>query len=228
MVSSFHVPQSKHCMGFLSPPYAHVPLSRLHFIICTIHGKGKGTVVPVIWAPCHKGVLGSGDTAPRILDLGTRWRWVISFTPRPLYSKVKVSPYLNWAPRHRGVLGSGGIAPRILDLGTRWRGVVSFSSRPLHHQGKSTWYPLDRRSGTPHWQAAPCELEHRHGGKSDHWDKVQAFLHAQPHVTDSLFPFNKLGWVFGLVEWIQSELESSKFQLQQYDTEFNADFCGHK
>jgi hypothetical protein len=28
---------------------------------------------------------GSGDTAPRILDLGTRWRWVVSFTPRPLY-----------------------------------------------------------------------------------------------------------------------------------------------
>jgi hypothetical protein len=28
---------------------------------------------------------GSGGIAPRILDLGTRWRWVVSFTPRPLY-----------------------------------------------------------------------------------------------------------------------------------------------
>jgi hypothetical protein len=27
----------------------------------------------------------SGGIAPRILDLGTRWRWVVSFTPRPLY-----------------------------------------------------------------------------------------------------------------------------------------------
>jgi hypothetical protein len=28
---------------------------------------------------------GSGDIAPRILDLGTRWKRVVSFTPRPLY-----------------------------------------------------------------------------------------------------------------------------------------------
>jgi hypothetical protein len=28
---------------------------------------------------------GSGGIAPRILDLGTRWRWVVSFTPQPLY-----------------------------------------------------------------------------------------------------------------------------------------------
>jgi hypothetical protein len=28
---------------------------------------------------------GSGCIAPRILDLNTRWRWVVSFMPRPLY-----------------------------------------------------------------------------------------------------------------------------------------------
>jgi len=28
---------------------------------------------------------GSGAITPRILDLGTRRRWVVSFTPRPLY-----------------------------------------------------------------------------------------------------------------------------------------------
>jgi hypothetical protein len=32
---------------------------------------------------------GSGGIAPRILDLGTRWRSVISFTPRPLYPQEK-------------------------------------------------------------------------------------------------------------------------------------------
>jgi hypothetical protein len=32
---------------------------------------------------------GSGGIAPRILDLGIRWRWVVSFTPRPLYSQGK-------------------------------------------------------------------------------------------------------------------------------------------
>jgi len=36
-------------------------------------------------APHHEDVLGSGDIAPRILKLGTRWRWVVSFTLQPLY-----------------------------------------------------------------------------------------------------------------------------------------------
>jgi hypothetical protein len=46
--------------------------------------KGKVKVVPVLfnWAPHHEGELGSASIAPHILDLGTRWRWVVSFTPR--------------------------------------------------------------------------------------------------------------------------------------------------
>jgi hypothetical protein len=43
--------------------------------------------------------------------------------------------------------GSGGVTLRILDLVTRWRWVVSFTIRLLYPQGKSTWYPLDRRMG---------------------------------------------------------------------------------
>jgi hypothetical protein len=46
------------------------------------------------WAPRHDGVLGSGGIAPRILDLGTRWRWVVSLAPRRFTSQVK-SP---WCP----------------------------------------------------------------------------------------------------------------------------------
>jgi hypothetical protein len=42
---------------------------------------------------------------------------------------------------------TGGMVPRILDLGTRWRWVVSFTPLPLYPQGKSPWYPLDRRLG---------------------------------------------------------------------------------
>jgi hypothetical protein len=44
--------------------------------------------------------------------------------------------------------GSGGIAPHI-DLGTRWRWVVSYTPWPLYPQGKSPWYPFDRRLGGP-------------------------------------------------------------------------------
>jgi len=33
------------------------------------------------------------DIAPRVLDLGARWRWVDSFTPRPLYPPGKEPQY---------------------------------------------------------------------------------------------------------------------------------------
>jgi hypothetical protein len=32
---------------------------------------------------------GSGGIASRILNLGTRWSWVVSFTPRPLHPQEK-------------------------------------------------------------------------------------------------------------------------------------------
>jgi hypothetical protein len=45
--------------------------------------------------------------------------------------------------------GSGGIVPGILYLSTGWRLVVSFTPWLLYPQGKSPWYPLDRRLGGP-------------------------------------------------------------------------------
>jgi hypothetical protein len=63
--------------------------------------------------------------------------------------KVKLSLCLTKHHAIRTYWGSGGIAPRILDLGTRWRWVVSFTPQSLYPQGKSTWYPLDRRMGGP-------------------------------------------------------------------------------
>jgi hypothetical protein len=44
-------------------------------------------------APCHEGVLGSGRIAPFIIDLGTIWRWVVIFRPRPPYSQGKSPRY---------------------------------------------------------------------------------------------------------------------------------------
>jgi hypothetical protein len=44
---------------------------------------------------------------------------------------------------------SRGIAPRIFDLGIRWRWVVNLTHRPLYSQGKSPWYPLERKLAGP-------------------------------------------------------------------------------
>jgi hypothetical protein len=41
-----------------------------------------------------KAYCGSGGIAPRILDVGTRWRWVVSFTPGPLYPQEKSPRYI--------------------------------------------------------------------------------------------------------------------------------------
>jgi hypothetical protein len=51
--------------------------------------------VPVLlkWQPHHDGVLGRGGIAPRILDLSTRWKWMVSFTSRPLFSQGKSPCY---------------------------------------------------------------------------------------------------------------------------------------
>jgi hypothetical protein len=39
----------------------------------------------------YEGVWGSWCIDPHFLDLGTGWRWVVSFTPRPLYQSHKIS-----------------------------------------------------------------------------------------------------------------------------------------
>jgi hypothetical protein len=41
----------------------------------------------------HEGVWGSGCINPNFLDLGTSWRWVVSFTPLPLYPRGKSPRY---------------------------------------------------------------------------------------------------------------------------------------
>jgi hypothetical protein len=51
---------------------------------------------------------GSGGIATHILDLGTRWRWVVSFTIRQLYPQKKV-PGTHWI--------GGWVGPRaVLDM----------------------------------------------------------------------------------------------------------------
>jgi hypothetical protein len=67
------------------------PFISLVPFLCTFHFKACLVKVKFslcfffLWAPRHEGVLGSGDIAPHILDLSTRWRLEVSFTPLPFY-----------------------------------------------------------------------------------------------------------------------------------------------
>jgi hypothetical protein len=48
--------------------------------------------------------------APRILNLSTRWRWVVSLVLRPLYPRER-APNVHWIERwmvHGLVIGNGG------------------------------------------------------------------------------------------------------------------------
>jgi hypothetical protein len=56
----------------------------------------------------------SGCIDLRILDLGTSWTWVVSFTPRPLYPQGE-SPCTHWI--------GGWVAPK--QAWTLWRGEKS-------------------------------------------------------------------------------------------------------
>jgi hypothetical protein len=47
--------------------------------------KVKLSLCSMSLALCHEGVWGSGCIDPYFLYLGTGWRCVVSFTPRPLY-----------------------------------------------------------------------------------------------------------------------------------------------
>jgi hypothetical protein len=123
-----------------------------------------------------KAYWGSGGIVPRILDLGSRWRWVISFTPRPLYPQGK-SPGTHWiggwvapravlgavvkrkipSPRRESnprtpintCYGDGTTVPRILNLCTRCSWVVTFTLRPLYFRDKNRRCILGRMLGGP-------------------------------------------------------------------------------
>jgi hypothetical protein len=69
------------------------------------------------WARRHEGVCWSGCIDPHFLDLGTSWRWVVSFTSRPLYPQRKspVTPLdrrLGWPKSWSGHCGENSLPYR--------------------------------------------------------------------------------------------------------------------
>jgi len=78
---------------------------------------------------------------------GVKVKWQSKVVPVLFFFLLRTTPWRC----------TGGV-----DLGTRWRWVVSFTPRPLP-QGKSPWYPLDRRLGGPQsrsWRAGEKKNSH--------------------------------------------------------------------
>jgi hypothetical protein len=61
--------------------------------VVMIHKRIK--VFPVHSMKAYKG---SGDMAPLILNLGTKWRWIVNFTLLPLYPRKEPQYVLNTRP----------------------------------------------------------------------------------------------------------------------------------
>jgi hypothetical protein len=78
---------------------------------------------------------GSGGIAPRILDLGTRWTWVVSLTPRPLYPQGK-SPWYPLDGRRGGPQSRSGL------------GGVEKNSQPLSGLEPPIMQPVAQRYTT--------------------------------------------------------------------------------
>jgi hypothetical protein len=95
-------------------------LSPLYTIIYTRNssgGKAKSKVVPVLnWLSItHWRRVRKCRYSSIILDLGSRWRWVISFTPWPLYPQGKSPRYPldRWLARPQNRCGRCGVEKRL-------------------------------------------------------------------------------------------------------------------
>jgi hypothetical protein len=66
----------------------------------------KSKVIPSLYdAPCPAEVWGSGSIAARIPNLSAIWRYAVTFTPYPLYSREKPSGInlIGWAGLRTGM-----------------------------------------------------------------------------------------------------------------------------
>jgi hypothetical protein len=74
-----------------------------------------------------KAYLGSGGIAPLILNLGTRWKWVVSFTPQPPYSVGNTGryPFVRTLGGSNSRSGRGGEEKNpIIVIAANWTRVV--------------------------------------------------------------------------------------------------------
>jgi hypothetical protein len=147
------------------------------------------------WALCHEGVWGSGCIDPHFLDLGTSWRWVVSFTPLSLYPR-EGAPCTYWiggwmGPRaglddleKRKFLTLPGLELRPLDRPARSQSLYRLRS-PSSWKNRST-----RRKPAPA-PICPPQIAHyltwaRTRAAAVGWRRLTAWSMTPPHNRSSL------------------------------------------
>jgi hypothetical protein len=121
-------------------------------------------------------------TAPSILNLGTGWTLLVSFTPRPLYPRGGRNPFdrrlggpqsksrhcgkvkscllfINLTLLHEDIWGSGVTAPPFLISVLDGSGWAPSHPARFTSGGKSPWYLLGRRLCGPQNWFRRCEAE---------------------------------------------------------------------
>jgi hypothetical protein len=131
-----------------------------------------------------KAYWGSESIAPHILNLATRWRWVVSFTPRPLYSQVKDT----WYPLDRRL---GGPQSRSE------RGISKYKAgiKPLHCNARYTECHVTE---IRHWRdpkLKPLKLKARISSGREHktyWAHTNTLENILTCWLTLLFPLNEV------------------------------------
>jgi hypothetical protein len=100
-----------------APPTNATWFNKVKFFLCLTN-----------WALRHEGVWGSGCIDSHFLDLGSSWRWVVSFSPLPLYPRYPLYSRLG-GPQSRS--GLRGEEKNSWPTGTRTPTPRSYSPHPV-------------------------------------------------------------------------------------------------
>jgi hypothetical protein len=106
--------------------------------------KVKLSLCLMNYALCHEGIWGSGCIAPHFLDLGTSWRWMVSFTSHPLYPWGKSFQY----PLDRRLGGPRELVWTTSRRENSWpycdlNSNLPFSINGMGHTCPMSWPPCD-------------------------------------------------------------------------------------
>jgi hypothetical protein len=146
----------------------------------------------------------SGGIVPHILELGTRWRWVVSFTPRPLYPQGKSL----WYPLNRSL---GGPQSRSGRGGEEKNSQTLPGLEPPIIQVVAKWYITELSRLLSTWRTLPFNYISNKGIKGikklrTERNKFQTLWNCHEHFSDRpVFGVSDSGYILVLISDYETE-----------------------